>query len=111
MKNLGRGTKKRLLHIFTRWSWERGFSVTILRTTKDSNELWWKRNKNKIEPIGAICGPHDEWVGTKVCVDPWFLQPGEKKNSISNPVAVHIFFLCYNTEIWEKECEYESECW
>ena len=28
---------------------------------------------------GAICGPYDEGVGTRVCVDPWLLQPGEKK--------------------------------
>ena len=29
----------------------------------------------------ARCGPCDEGVGTRVCVDPWLLQPGgEKKN-------------------------------
>ena len=32
-----------------------------------------------LDPTGAICGPYDEGVGTRVCVDPWLLQPGEKK--------------------------------
>ena len=32
-----------------------------------------------LDPTGAICGSYDEGVGTRICVDPWLLQLGEKK--------------------------------
>ena len=32
-----------------------------------------------LDPTGAICGPYGEGVGTRVCVGPWLLEPGEKK--------------------------------
>ena len=32
-----------------------------------------------LDPTGAICGPYDEGVGTRVYVGPWLSQPGEEK--------------------------------
>ena len=32
-----------------------------------------------LDPTGAICGSYDEGVGTRICVDPWILQPGEER--------------------------------
>ena len=29
-------------------------------------------------PTGAVCGPYDEGVGTRVCLGPWPLWPGKK---------------------------------
>ena len=43
-----------------------------------------------LDPTGAICRPYDEGVGTRVCVDPWLLQPGEKKKN----KATTFFAIC-----------------
>ena len=35
-----------------------------------------------LDPTGAICGPHDEGVGTRVCVGPLLPQPGVTKKKL-----------------------------
>ena len=46
--------------------------------------------RGALDPVGAICGPYGEGVGTRVCVGSWLLQPGEKKKVSALKIGPHL---------------------
>ena len=54
-----------------------------------------------LDPIGAICGPYGEGVGTRVCVGPWLLEPGEKKKKKLGLGGGIVFVVGFG---WIRKC-------